>query len=202
MRYEFCWYLSFYVLSQFDFLSFVTVGFFKTLTQFEFLSLSKFEFLIFITIWLWSKFKFLNFLTIWLWSQFEFCCWCIFSLSFVTIWVLVLSQFEFLSCLKLSFELSQFYFLSFVPFSVIFLFGKQNSEVHCMGKKCSVVQWIKCRPLLCCRVHSSPTLINQIPQTRKNPCIFPSVYVLLLAWVERFDVLRMQDFWLSHLSKN
>ena len=47
------------------------------------------------------------------------------------------------------------------------------SEVQCMRKKCSVVWWIKCRPVLCCRVHSSPPPSKPNPlKKKKNPYIY------------------------------
>ena len=67
--FEFCHKLSSWVLSQFEFLSFVTIWFFWVSSQFEFLS--------FITIWV---FEFYHNLSFWVSSQLVF-------LSFITIWV-------------------------------------------------------------------------------------------------------------------
>ena len=90
---SFCHNLSFVtilVLSQFEFLSFVTIWVFEfchklkilVLAQLEVLScqnfgfwvLSQFEFKSFVIIWVFklSHFKFLSFVTIWVFSQFEF----------------------------------------------------------------------------------------------------------------------------------
>ena len=65
------------------------------------------------------------------------------------------------------------------------------SEVHCMGKKCSVVQWIKCRPVECTAAHPQ---LTKSPKEEKNPCMFLSVSVILLASVERFVVSHVRDF--------
>ena len=48
--------------------------------------------------------------------------------------------------------------------------------------------------MLCCRVHSSPPQLNQIPQRRRKILVFFSLSVFLLASVERFGVSRMRDF--------
>ena len=69
--FEICYNLSFLVLSQFDYLSFVTIWVFGFLSQFDFFS--------FVTICF-----FFSFVIIWI-------------LIFVTIWFLALSQFKFLS---------------------------------------------------------------------------------------------------------
>ena len=134
--------LSFWVLSQFDFLCFVTIWVFKFCRSLSFQILSEVVFFIFFKIqifefchnlifWVLSQFEFLSchnlslsfvknlvfefchnlsFLVL---SQFEFCH----NLSFVTIWVWVLSQFQFFFVFCHSFRvLSQFEFWSLVTF--------------------------------------------------------------------------------------
>ena len=87
LRFEVCHHLFFWVLSQFQFLSLVTIRFFfsfVTIWVFEFghnlcfLVSSQFEVFSFVTIWV---FEFCPNLSFWVLSQFVFLC-------FVTIWVL------------------------------------------------------------------------------------------------------------------
>ena len=103
--------LSFWVLSQFDFLRFVTVWVFEFCHSLIVFVPSWFFLKVFhsLSFWVLSPIEFCHILTFWVWSQFEF--WVLYQfefLSFVIIWV-----FEF--CHNLSFGLlSQFKVLSFV----------------------------------------------------------------------------------------
>ena len=92
-----------WVLSQFEFLSFITnwvlefchhSSFWVSSQLWVLWVWSQFEFLSYITIW---AYKFDHNLSFWVWSQFEF-------LSFVTVWIfLVLSLFDFLSFITIWF---------------------------------------------------------------------------------------------------
>ena len=121
--FKFCHNLSFWVLSQFEFMICHNLSFVKFWDWF--FSSSQLSFVI---IWVFSQLEFyhnLSFVTIWVLSQFKFRQ----ILSFVTIWVLsqfwvfgfchnlsfrVWSQFEFKFCQSLGWVLSTSKFLSFI----------------------------------------------------------------------------------------